>query len=93
MLLCRVFKGLAEAFAFSGVYYFLFSYIFSHDRTCSTALFLTGTNVGSTLALIVFSIIIDYVLWRLFLYYFSSVDFAWIFALQLIAYGREDPSE
>lgn len=89
LLICRVCMGLSEAVAFPSVFHFLAFWIPAHERGLSTAVFLTGAHIGTTIALVVSPMIIKISSWHVIFYSFGAAGFVWIMVWNLIAYDRD----
>ena len=90
LLICRVLMGVSEGVAFPAVYHFLSTWIPASERARSVALFLTGANLGSVIALVVSPVIIELLNWESVFYIFGSVGLFWIVAWHFLAYDRDD---
>lgn len=90
LLACRVLMGVSEGVAYPSVYHFLSTWIPPAERSRSIAFTLTGTHVGTTLALITSPIIIRYLSWQAVFYIFGLTGFIWIAFWHHFAYDRDD---
>lgn len=90
LLACRVCMGLSEAVAFPSVFHFLAFWVPARERALSTAVFLTGAHVGTTVALVVSPMIIKISSWHVIFYSFGAAGFLWIVLWNFIAYDRDD---
>lgn len=90
LLICRVCMGLSEAVAFPSVFHFLAFWVPAHERALSTAVFLTGAHIGTTVALVISPLIIRFSSWHVIFYSFGAAGYVWIVLWNLIAYDRDD---
>lgn len=92
LVLCRVLMGASEGVAYPSLYHFLSTWIPANERARGIALMMSGTHVGTTIALILSPIIIRYASWQSIFYSFGLVGFVWVAAWHAIAYDRDEKS-
>ncbi|KAI0559116.1 Major Facilitator [Gracilaria domingensis] len=88
LVVCRFLMGLSEGVAYPSVYHFLSTWISPTERARGVALLLSGTHVGTTLALILSPIIIREASWQAIFYSFGTLGMVWVAVWQMIAYDR-----
>eukprot|EP00178_Gracilaria_changii_P014999 TRINITY_DN420_c0_g1_i1.p1 TRINITY_DN420_c0_g1~~TRINITY_DN420_c0_g1_i1.p1 ORF type:complete len:442 (-),score=52.74 TRINITY_DN420_c0_g1_i1:1551-2876(-) len=88
LVACRFFMGLSEGVAYPSVYHFLSTWISPTERARGVALLLSGTHVGTTLALILSPIIIREASWQAIFYSFGVLGMVWVAVWQMVAYDR-----
>ncbi|PXF46437.1 putative anion transporter 1, chloroplastic [Gracilariopsis chorda] len=82
--------GASEGVAYPSLYHFLSTWIPANERARGIALMISGTHVGTTIALITSPIIIRHASWQAIFYSFGLVGFVWVAAWHFIAYDRDE---